>query len=263
MKRFAIIGHPVSHSLSPKLHNAVFQAMGLDYHYEALDVLPEQLSEVIQHMRAGEYQGFSVTIPHKQTIIPLLDELSETAKKIGAVNTVIRREDGTLFGENTDYVGFRESLEEAHVIASGARQSVLVLGSGGAAQAVIAVLKDLAFEVMMASRNPKDEMKQYSDLNPDDDYSLIVNTTPVGMGDGKLLLDDDRWYRSDRIYMDVVYTPKITPFLERALGAGAKIITGDRMFLWQAVEQAKLFTGSDVPVEVMENVLYNDGKIHQ
>jgi shikimate dehydrogenase len=244
MKRFAILGHPVAHSLSPKLHNAVFQSLGLnDHHYEALDVLPEQLADVLQKMRAGDYQGFSVTIPHKQTIIPLLDELSNTAKKVGAVNTVIRRDDGTLFGENTDYAGFRKSLEEAKVSSGKA----LVLGSGGAAQAVIAVLKDLGFQVTVTSRSERDGTVSYDQLNPEDDYAVIVNTTPVGMSPNvdQSPLTDPSWFRKDRTYVDVIYNPKMTKFLQMAEQAGANIITGDRMFLWQAVEQAKMFTGRD------------------
>lgn len=265
MKRFAILGHLVSHSLSPKLHNAVFQAMGLkDHVYEFYDCPPEKLKDAIQEMRDGKWEGFSVTIPHKQTMIPLLDGLSQTAKKIGAVNVVMRRDDGILFGDNTDYAGFRKSLEESKV----EKGHALVLGFGGAALAVIAVLKDLEFEVTVASRSSKDGTVSYDQLDPDEDYSLIVNTTPVGMvgmknEKGKSenekndhLLSDSRWYRSDRYYFDVVYTPKITPFLQRAQDVGAKIITGDRMFFWQAVEQAKIFTGrDDVPVEVMEKVL--------
>jgi len=263
MKKFAILGHPVAHSLSPKLHNAVFDALGLnDYHYEALDVLPEQLAGILEQMRVGDYQGFSVTIPYKQTIIPLLDELSETAKKVGAVNTVVRREDGTLFGDNTDYAGFKKALEEAFYPLApleGGNDflTVLVLGSGGAAQAVIAVLKDLGFQVTVASRNLRAGMKRYSELNPEDDYSLIVNTTPVGMSPkvDESPLTDSRWFRKDRTFVDVIYTPKMTKFLQMAKDVGAKIISGDRMFLWQALEQSKLFTGREVSVEVRENLL--------
>ena len=317
MKKFAILGHPVAHSLSPKLHNAVFQALGLkDYHYGALDVLPEQLPEVLQKMRAGEYQGFSVTIPHKQAVMEYCDELSERARRVGAVNTLIKGckgckgfkgfkgckgcERNLIVGDNTDYVGFEKSLIEAGVIQKSAgvgfaasigkrkptnvtsnetgnryeqrnrkTSKALVLGSGGASKAVVAVLKDLGFKVVVASRNPKDTSTvSYAQLDPEDDYGMIVNCTPVGMTENpksqnpnstkneNIILKDEKWYRADRVYVDVVYTPRITPFLKKAQGAGAKIVTGDRMFLWQAVEQSSLFTGGeDVPIEVMEEIL--------
>lgn len=272
MKKFAILGHPVSHSLSPKLHNAVFQAMGLNDHvYELYDCPPEKLKDAIQEMREGKWEGFSVTIPYKQEVMKYVDVSLDIGESIGAVNTIWREEgDGyvDIVATNTDYEGFLSALEEAHYHEEKPLKSALVLGSGGAALAIIDALRDLGVAVTVASRSGKGGTVLYEDLNPEDPYDLIVNATPVGMGERKkekgkiekgesdLLLNDSRWYRSDRYYFDVVYTPKITPFLQRALDAGAKIITGDRMLLWQAVEQARIFTGrGDVPVEVMEQVL--------
>ena len=271
LRRYAILGHPVSHSLSPKFHNAVFQQLGLkDHHYDFYDCPPERLEAALRELREGKYQGFSVTIPHKQAVMKFCDELSDRAKRVGAVNTLIRKNDGKIFGDNTDYVGVEKSLEEgmgrrnapsrnggrvptAHYTA---RHMALVLGSGGAAKAVIAVLRDQGMTVTVASRSKQADVKTYDELNPDGDYELIVNTTPVGMvGNEGLILTDPRWYRKDRIYFDVVYTPRITPFLERARDAGAKIITGDRMFFWQAVGQAQLFTGSNaLPEPVLEKM---------
>ena len=287
MKIFAVLGHPVSHSFSPTLHNAVFHELGLeDRTYEFCDTPPERLEEVLEELRKGKYSGFSVTIPYKQTVMKYLEEISERAKKVGSVNTILSREDGTLFGDNTDYVGFAKSLEEGLVGSVGFVRSVgeknaLVLGSGGVAQAVIEVLQDHGYKVTVASRRKaKDDgnveglrdvdsrivVKGYDELDPNGDYQMIVNTTPVGMGETnnvkrkmkneELVLEEDEWYRADRVYVDVVYTPKVTPFLKRAQKAGAKIVTGDRMFLWQAVEQAKYFCErEEVPVEVMEQVL--------
>ncbi|MDP2691926.1 MAG: shikimate dehydrogenase [bacterium] len=286
MKVFALLGHPVEHSLSPKLHNAVFEALDLkDYRYELCDTLPEQLAERMRQFKVGEYEGFSVTIPHKQAVIEFVDELSDRAKRVGAINTILRREDGKLLGENTDYGGFEKSLEELDVIASEARQSqsegiasvsafprndklALVLGSGGAARAVIAVLLDHGFSVTVVSSRPDEEgelierfgveLKGYEELDPGRDWSLIVNCTPVGMFPkvGVSVIEDSRWFRPHRVYCDVVYNPRITRFLELAQGVGAKTVTGDRMFLWQAVEQAKLFTGKEeVPLGVMEGLL--------
>lgn len=270
MKKFAILGHPVAHSLSPKIHNAVFQALGLkDYVYEFYDCPPERLGQAMRELREGKYSGYSVTIPHKQAVMKYCDEFSAIAKKLVAANTLIRTSDGKIFADNTDYVGFKRSLEESHLTLSPQSSTALVLGSGGASKAIVAVLKDLGFNSVIASRNPKDASAiSYDQLDPDAPYSLIVNTTPVGMlgndrkdrkerkENNELLLTDPRWYKANRVYVDVIYTPKITPFLKRAQEAEAKIITGDRMFLWQAVLQAKLFCGrEDIPVDVMEKAL--------
>lgn len=287
MKRFAILGHPVSHSRSPEFHNAVFQALGLaDCRYEYCDTTPDDLEALMQEFREGDYAGFSVTIPHKQAVMQYCDELSERAQKVGACNTLLRVKDKEggqelrIYGENTDYGGFEKSLEEAGVFTDRdeekrVRMKALVMGAGGAAKAIVAVLVDHGCEVVVASRNAKQkfsefsnfqnlELKAYEDLDPQEEWGMIVNCTPIGMqssnsqvSSDKLLLEDSRWYVADRVYVDIVYTPKMTPFLLKAQEAGGQIVTGDRMFFWQAVEQAKLFTGADEAkiVEVMASVL--------
>lgn len=278
--RFGLLGHPVSHSLSPKLHNAVFKALSLPHYYELFDVLPEKLEDWMRDFFEKEIAGLSVTIPHKKTVMEFCDQLTERALKIGAVNTIIKQTDEqgetVLLGENTDYLGFEKSLLEAsgfNDLPKGSK--ALVLGSGGAAQAVVSVLKDGGFEVHLATRNAASQEVQnmaedkdlrvfsYPELDVDQGYHIIVNTTPVGMKKNgilptmnEVLLVDEQWYRADCLYVDIIYAPKVTPFLQRASQAGASIVTGDRMFLWQAVEQAKLFTGQkDVPVEMMERLL--------
>jgi len=293
MKRFAIIGDPVEHSLSPQLHKEVFETLGMgeECSYEFAKVTPEELENRINELKNGDFEGFSVTIPHKQSIIPFCDELTERAKKVGAVNTILRREsdegDVIVLGDNTDYAGFKKALEEvsdllskpnnekpherrnpAYRQAGEITNNALVLGSGGAARAIIAVLCDHGFDVTVAARNPgsceelsqqfKVTVSSYSDLDPNADWKLIVNTTPVGM-EGKedgVLLSDEEWYRKERVYADIIYTPRMTEFLKRAQACGAEIITGDHMFLWQAVEQATLFCKrEDIPVKKMREVL--------
>jgi len=299
MKVFAILGHPVAHSLSPKLHNAVFHDLGLeDRTYGFCDIPPERLELVLEELRKGKFSGFSVTIPYKQEVMKYLEEISERAKKIGAVNTILSREDGTLFGDNTDYAGFAKSLEEAGVIrpfikddfepwrVEGGnalkevkRTTALILGHGGVAQSVIEVLHDNGYKVTVATRRARKDRKDlhdrkdieklkdvdsrilvkgYDELDPEGDYQMIVNTTPIGMHphEDETPLQDEHWYKQDRVYMDVIYNPKKTLFLKKAEQAGAKTVTGDRMFLWQAVEQAKYFCErEEVPVKVMERIL--------
>jgi shikimate dehydrogenase len=281
MKLYAILGHPVSHSLSPKLHNAVFHELGLeDRKYAFLDVTPEKLEDALEELRKGKYSGFSVTIPYKQAVMKYLEEVSDTAKKVGAVNTILSREDGTLFGDNTDYLGFAKCLEEAGVLLTHNEKRItnnaLILGSGGVAQAVIEVLHEHRYQVTVATRKKaKDDgnveglkdvdsrivLKGYDELDPNLDYQMIVNTTPLGMYPNvdETPLKEEAWYKKDRVYVDVIYHPKKTLFLKRAEREGAKIVTGDRMFLWQAVEQAKYFTGrGEVPVGIMERILVGE-----
>ncbi|MDP3975994.1 MAG: shikimate dehydrogenase, partial [bacterium] len=236
-----------------------------DREYVFCDTPPDQLKRVMEEMRAGRYEGFSVTIPHKQAVMPFLDELTDRAKKVGAVNTIIKR-DGKVIGDNTDYLGFEKSLEEAQVLTQ--KGQALVLGSGGAAQAVVAVLLDHGFEVSVATRDPEKARREedravlyssYEDLDPEKDWNLIVNTTPLGMHPNldQSALTDPSWFRSDRTYVDIIYNPRLTKFLQLAKEAGGKIISGDRMFLWQAVEQARYFCdGKEPPVEVMEKTLF-------
>jgi len=250
MKRFALIGMPVSHSRSPAFHNAMFAELGSaeEMAYELLETAPGELALRLDALREGEYAGYSVTIPYKELVMEYCDELSARAEKVGAVNTLIRREDGSIFGDNTDYTGFRESLVEADVLDAG---KALVLGAGGAARAVVAVLQDEGYEVIVASRDPEmvvgfsAEISGYDALDPTDDWTLIVNTTPVGMHpkEGESVLEDPEWFVADRVYVDIIYNPRITTFLGMAEAAGGKIVTGERMFYWQALEQAKLFTG--------------------
>jgi len=322
MKKYAILGHPVDHSLSPKLHNAVFQELGLiDREYVYCDTPPEDLAQVMSECRDGKYEGFSVTIPHKEAVISYLDEVTGRAKKVGAVNTILRivktqnsksktkskflkkllpttnyqlsTAEGKvrLVGDNTDYLGFRQSLIEVGIVApltpnplKGEKhlptlKKSLVLGSGGVARAVIAVLTDLGCKVEVAALNPRKEkqlfhdfkvvIKGYEELDPEDDYDLIVNCTPVGMmkkedkesqeDQEDLLLKDSKWYKPERVYADVIYTPRITPFLNKSQDVGAKIVTGDRLFIWQAVEQAKYFCEKDeAPMALMEEILESD-----
>lgn len=256
--RFAILGHPVSHSLSPKFHNAIFRKKKLhDHIYEYCDTPRKKLSRVLGEMREGKWRGFSVTIPYKEAVIPYLDKLSPLARKVGAVNTIIRQKDGTLFGDNTDYIGFKKCLEDAHVFSISSdsptrhkgslgmkKKNALVLGTGGASKAAIAVLKDMGWKVTVASRTKKRGVKMYVELKPDDEFRLVVNTTPVGMSPDvdRSPLNNPKWFKKDRIFMDVIYAPKMTKFLKLAKRSGAKIITGDRMFYWQAMEQSKMFT---------------------
>ena len=275
-KLLGIIGDPVEHSLSPVMHNAAIADLGLDYIYVPFPVKQEDLKKAIAGFTATGLVGFSITIPHKQKIIPLLTEISEDAANIGAVNTVWRTESGWK-GTNTDAVGFIAPLKA--MSRDWTRMTPVVLGNGGAARAVIAGLTNLGCqEIHVVGRNPDKLALFYqswshatnissilkihnwdnlSSLIPAAD--LLVNTTPVGMSphtdaspiDATLM----QKLKTDAIAYDLIYTPNPTQFLKLARNRGATAIDGLEMLLQQGVAALEIWLQQPVPVDVMRNSL--------
>jgi len=266
----AIIGHPVAHSLSPVLHNSAFMEAGLDFVYIAFDV--RDLEGAVTGVQALGIQGLSVTMPHKSAIIPLLDRVDPAAEAIGAVNTVVL-DAGKLCGYNTDTEGVVAALEESGESLEAGR--CLILGAGGAARAAAFGIAERYPQEMLviAARDSQkatllaEELASFTGLQVEGfalhsaqfaemlrEATLVVNATSVGMGgEGCLIRGDD--FKADAIYFDIVYTPIETPFIRRARDAGAVTVTGERMFLWQAVAQFTLWTGARAPVALMEKRL--------
>lgn len=265
-----IIGHPVAHSLSPALHNAAFAAVGLDLVYVAFDV--QDLPAAIAGVRALGIRGLSVTIPHKEAVIPLLDRIDPLAARIGAVNTVVN-EQGVLAGYNTDALGAVRALEEAGVAQISG--PAVVLGAGGAARAVAFAVADRFRPARISFADLDQEKAQAlaaalqretgitaASLAPGSpelaaavaECALCINTTPLGMhGKGNPLPADA--FRPGVVYFDIVYTPPRTPFLLAAEAAGGRCVTGDRMFLHQAAAQFALWTGQAAPLDVFSRIL--------
>lgn len=275
-KLCAVIGNPVEHSLSPAIHNAAFQKMGLNYVYLALRV--EDLPGAVAGMRAfGNLRGFSVTIPHKVAIIPLLDEVEPTAKLIGSVNTIVI-EQGTLIGSNTDASGALRALKEGG--APLRRQRVLMLGSGGAARAIafalamepaasriegLTILGVLEDERRRLAADLRAKTPLQADEGPMTDEALreairesqtLIHCTPVGMHPKvKDSCVPSKFLEPHLTVMDIVYNPLDTQLLQDAKAAGCKTIRGSEMFLYQAVGQFELWTGQKAPADVMRAVL--------
>ncbi|PJC36864.1 shikimate dehydrogenase [Candidatus Peregrinibacteria bacterium CG_4_9_14_0_2_um_filter_53_11] len=278
MDRYCVIGYPVEHSRSPELHNAAFKAAGLAAQYEAVSVPPEKLGAFMAGFKSS-YSGANVTIPHKEKIIPFLDALSETAQRIGAVNTIVN-ESGSLIGYNTDCSGALGALAEAMGRASddpaavfGGRRA-LVLGAGGAARALIYGLTRAGAEVTVLNRTPERARRLAEEFGcswgaldtvpPISDRAekagLIINTTSVGMDGettpapwlGEYLAASAHTHGKAGaplpVYvMDSIYTPELTPFLRQAQQAGAEVVFGRRMFLKQAADAFELWTGRPMP----------------
>lgn len=255
MKKFCVIGTPISHSLSPRVHNAWFRAKGIAAEYSTQEVSAKDLAGFMKRFR-NEFAGANITIPHKQRVIKFLDFVSAEAKNIGAVNTIINK-NGKLYGYNTDVSGVLKSLIKSIKIIRG--KKVVVLGAGGAARATVYGLIKSGAKVSILNRtvahakNLAREFSAYSFGSLEDfdaaNCNILINTTSVGMWPNtmdsplpslkKILKGLPA--RKKPIVMDIIYRPKLTKLLRDAKSAGCKIITGDLMFINQANESFNYF----------------------
>jgi shikimate dehydrogenase len=264
-----IIGYPVRHSLSPVMHNAEFARLGLDYVYVAWEVHPGEIPEAVKGLRVLGAVGFNVTVPHKQAVVAELDELSEEAKAIGAVNTV-RFENGRAVGYNTDASGWREDIERTISLAG---EKICIIGAGGAARAVAVgacqagaaalVICNRRFETaetlgeLLRHYFPSVEV-MWSGLCGDHCRELvrschiIVNATPVGMtGKGGCPIPSD-WLLPGQFVYDTIYTPAETQFLAEAKARGCRVQNGLGMLVRQGAKAFELWTGVKPDPDAME-----------
>ncbi len=248
--------HPAGHTRSPAMHNAAFAAEGLDAVYLAFDVPPASLAAAIEGARAMGIRQLAISIPHKEAVIPLLDDVEETARLIGAVNTVTRRED-RLVGANTDWIGAVRALERAGPL-SGAR--AVVLGAGGTARAatfgllrsgahVTVLNRTLARAEALASDLGAQAVGELSELG-DHNHDVLVQTTRVGLGEDASPVNSKHLRKGSRV-LDAVYQPAETRLLRDAAQVGATPIGGKWMLVEQAVEQLRLWTGLEVESQIL------------
>lgn len=237
-----LLGRKLGHSYSPQIHNLLG-----DYSYVLFEKEPEELENFLKN---GDFSGLNVTIPYKKEVIPYLSELSPTAKKMGCVNTVLRRSDGTLYGHNTDYFGFTSLVRHAGLSVAG--KKVLVLGSGGASNTAVAALKDLGASPVVISRSGENN---YQNLHRHTDAAAIVNTTPVGMypNTGVSPIDLGLFPHLEGV-LDVIYNPARTQLLLDAEKLGIPRENGLWMLVAQAKEAAEVFTGGKISDEVIEKI---------
>jgi len=278
----SLIATPIRHSLSPAMHNAAFAKLGLDYAYLAFEVGLDQLEDAVKGIRALGVRGSNVSMPNKRAILPLLDELSPQAELIGAVNTVVNADGaGHLVGHNTDGIGAMAALAAQGVPVEG--QIVTLAGTGGAGTAVaIQAAFDGVKELRIFNREDEfyanglatvEKINQHTPahatLTPLGDQdafrkslsesSLYIDATSVGMEplDDLSLIDDPALMRGDLVVFDVVYNPLETKLLTFAKEHGAKkALNGIGMMLYQGAAAFKLFTGADMPVDYVENLLF-------
>ena len=237
-----LLGGKLSHSYSPQIH----KSLGA-YSYELFEKTPDQLEEFLKQ---ENFQGINVTIPYKKAVIPYCDILSDRAKQLGVVNTIVRRSDGTLVGHNTDYYGFESMLKRSGL--DPANKKALVLGSGGASATVSAVLEESGSNVVIISRNSKNN---YQNIDQHNDAAIIVNATPVGMyPDNDSLPVDLNTFPCLEGVLDLVYNPARTQLLMQAQKRGLITQNGLWMLVAQAVESAEWFTGTKYDEKIIETI---------
>lgn len=270
-QRIFLIGHPIGHSVSPAFQQAALDYYALDVRYEAMDVDAPSLSRTVATLRDPDVMGANVTVPHKEAVVPLLDELQEEARLIGAVNTIENRR-GVLVGHNTDAQGFLRALkEEARFDPAG--KTVLVLGAGGAARAVVVALAGAGVDSLVIANRTLERAKALVEglrpilpsaeavaLHPDSlapvatRSHLIVNCTSMGMsggtGQGQTPMGADL-IPSHALVCDLVYNPRETPLLQEAARAGARVLGGLPMLVYQGAAAFELWTGKRAPIKVM------------
>jgi shikimate dehydrogenase len=245
--RAFVIGHPIAHSRSPLIHGTWLAEHGIEGSYEPIDVAPDALEAFIERVRKGEFAGGNVTIPHKEAVFSLCDDVDPLAEKIGAVNTLVMR-DGRLLGTNTDYLGFLGNLDAGAPGWSQGLERALVLGAGGAARAILVALASRGIPVILLNRTRASADRlaaeidgdvtvgQLADINEAAPLAgLVVNTTSIGMHGTRFEGFDLSALRPDTLVTDIVYVPLETPLLAEARARGLKTVDGLGMLLHQAV----------------------------
>ncbi|MBI4762625.1 MAG: shikimate dehydrogenase [Chloroflexota bacterium] len=284
-----LIGYPLSHTLSPKIHAAALQACGLQGEYVPFTIYPNDtqgLKNILRRLRAGDLHGLNVTIPHKQNVIPFLDELTPTAQAIGAVNTIYMQ-GGKLIGDNTDAAGFLADLKKflaespSPILGEGTgvrEKSAIVLGAGGSARAVVHALLNDGWNVTLAARRIEQaeqlagSFANYQlqittfDLRPSTfdlrplTFDLIVNTTPLGMTPNieTSPLPETATFRPGTIVYDLVYNPRETKLVRQAKAQGCRAVSGLGMLIEQAALSFQIWTGYNPPRQALYNSLLTD-----
>src|SRR6185369_14237221 len=264
-----ILGNPVDHSLSPRMHNAAYAALGLDYVYVPFRTAPDGIRGAVRAMRTLGIVGFNVTVPYKQDVVRLVDRVTATASAIGAVNTIYRGgEDGNeIIGENTDAEGFAAALRSHGEKTKGAR--ALVIGAGGSARAVLHALKaGGAKEVLLANRTVSKAARLAKEFGAaavplaalEDKAmlatrTLVVNCTPVGLKGGAYLRYDAAATPRDCVHFDLAYGRGLTPFLDLARIARRPLVDGRHMLVHQGAAAFRLFTNKKAPVDAMRKAV--------
>jgi shikimate dehydrogenase len=255
-KRFGLLGETLGYSLSPKIHQWIYDMLGIKATYETVEISRESFASELTRAKLKRLDGFNITIPYKELIIPLLDDIDLAAARIGAVNTVINTE-GAFKGYNTDYYGFMNCIQELGIVN---RKRATVLGTGGSAKMAVVALEDLGFEeIVIVSREPlkaqikfnKHTCMDYTTFNQRGLSSdLLVNCTPRGQnGDDATETIENQALCKQGVLFDLNYVPAVTPLLKQGKILGIQGINGIKMLIGQAVKAEEIWLNRPLPVD--------------
>lgn len=265
---YLLLGHPVDHSWSPLMHNTALKFYGMDARYHAIDLQNQELTDLAAFLNQEHLLGANVTIPYKQQITAYLDFITSSANEIGAINTIVKREN-RLNGYNTDCHGFLAPIKEFEAICEGS--SAVIFGTGGASRAIVVALKKMGMEaIYLVSRTPNkiSSFGKFDRVNVvsydnwtswAEKSTLIVNATPLGMHpetDKSPVRSEEHHFLADHICYDIVYNPVKTKFLQQAEQVGATTINGLEMLIQQGSRSFELWTGKPFPIKLIRDTLY-------
>ncbi|HDE4104092.1 TPA: shikimate dehydrogenase [Staphylococcus aureus] len=260
--KFAVIGNPISHSLSPVMHRANFNSLGLDDSYEALNIPIEDFHLIKEIISKKELDGFNITIPHKERIIPYLDHVDEQAINAGAVNTVLIK-DGKWIGYNTDGIGYVKGLHSVYPDLENAY--ILILGAGGASKGIAYELAKFVKPKLTVVNRTLARFESWN-LNINQisladaekylaEFDIVINTTPAGMAGNNESIINLKHLSPNTLMSDIVYIPYKTPILEEAERKGNHIYNGLDMFVYQGAESFKIWTNKDADINSMKTAV--------
>ncbi|MEN6413511.1 MAG: shikimate dehydrogenase [Veillonellales bacterium] len=270
-KIIGVMGWPIEHSLSPRMHNAAFAAAGLDYVYLPLPVQPDQSAAAITGLKALGFVGANVTIPHKVAVMQYLDDIDRSAQMVGAVNTIVIQQ-GRAIGYNTDAAGFIRSLQNRQITFAGGK--AVILGAGGAARALVCGLIDHAVDTVIIGARDRVKAAGLAHLFRDycniyaydwqqeafnremENCDLLIHCTPLGMFPNIAAEPPVNWphVNPSAAVCDIIYNPSRTRFLEQAAARGHVVINGQGMLVEQGAAAFELWTGQPAPREIMYSV---------
>jgi len=265
MKKHIIIGKPIKHSLSPKIHNYWFKKNNIDAFYEKISPEQNELENIIKKIKTGEIYGMNITVPYKERVIPFLEDQSDLSRQTKSVNTIFNKK-GKIYGDNTDVYGFEKSITNEKINLQ--NKSVLIFGAGGVVPSIILALNNLKTKKIFISNRTlekaeivKEKFKniQILEWGIIENCDIFINATSIGLNNNDKFNFDFSQISEKKIFYDVIYNPSKTNFLQEAEKQGHRIINGQDMFLYQA--QKAFFLWHNLSPKVDNNLiefLYND-----
>ncbi len=249
MKKYLVIGNPIEHSLSPRLHNYWFKENNIDAVYEKKKLEEADIQGIISEIKNGKIEGINVTVPFKKSVIPFLDELESFAKETQSVNTIYKKKN-KIVGDNTDVEGFKHALQRIKYDVKG--KKIFILGAGGVTSSIIFALKKLEASSIMLSNRTQEKAENLKKIYPDLDlvewgniknFDMIINATSLGLKANDKIPINYEQIGSGKLFYDVVYNPTKTNFLSEAEKCGNQIENGKMMFFYQALLAFEKWTG--------------------